>query len=83
VRRLRPLSDSVLDAIGNTPLVKLNKIPQSMGLKEVEVLVKMESLNPSGSLKDRIYREMITRAEEEGELREGMEILEVSTGTPG
>jgi len=83
VRRLRPLSDSVLDAIGNTPLVKLNKIPQSMGLEEVEVLVKMESLNPSGSLKDRIYREMITRAEEEGELREGMEILEVSTGNAG
>jgi cysteine synthase len=70
VRRLRPLSDSVLEAIGNAPLVKLNKIPRSMGLKEARVLVKMESLNPSGSLKDRIYREMINRAEEAGGLKE-------------
>ncbi|MEM0451261.1 MAG: cysteine synthase A [Nitrososphaerota archaeon] len=83
MRRLTQLSDSVLNAIGNTPLVRLNRIPRSMGLEDVEVLVKMESLNPSGSLKDRIYREMITRAEETGELREGMEILEVSTGNAG
>jgi cystathionine beta-synthase len=67
-----PLSDSALEAIGNAPLVKLNKIPQSMGLKEVEVLVKMESLKPSGSLKYMIYREMISRAEEAGGLKEGM-----------
>jgi cysteine synthase len=43
-----------------------------MGLKEVEVLVKMESLKPSGSLKYMIYREMISRAEEAGGLKEGM-----------
>ncbi len=83
MRRLRPLSDSVLEAVGNTPLVRLTKIPRFAGLEDVEVLVKMESLNPSGSLKDRIYREMIRRAEETGELREGMEILEVSTGNAG
>ncbi|MCS7095071.1 MAG: cysteine synthase family protein [Thaumarchaeota archaeon] len=76
--------DSILDAIGNTPLVKLQRIPRSVGLEEdLEVLVKLENLNPSGSLKDRIYREMLTKAIESGDLREGMEILEVSTGNAG
>lgn len=64
--------------------MKLKRVPNSLGLSEdVEVLVKLEYLNPSGSLKDRIYREMITRAIESGTLREGMEILEVSTGNAG
>jgi cysteine synthase A len=45
--------------------------------------VKLESFNPSGSLKDRIYKEMITNATETGELKPGMEILEASTGNAG
>lgn len=76
--------DSILDAIGNTPLVRLRRIPRSEGLgDDVDVLVKLENLNPSGSLKDRIYREMVSRAVESGELRDGMEIVEVSTGNAG
>ncbi|MCS6768951.1 MAG: cysteine synthase A [Candidatus Caldarchaeum sp.] len=74
--------DDVLDVIGGTPLLKLSKIPRQEGV-DAEIYAKLEFYNPTGSLKDRIYREMITKAVERGELRPGMEILEVSTGNAG
>ncbi|MEM1956428.1 MAG: PLP-dependent cysteine synthase family protein [Candidatus Caldarchaeum sp.] len=74
--------DDVLDVIGGTPLLKLSRIPREEGV-EAEVYAKLEFYNPTGSLKDRIYREMITKAVERGDLRPGMEILEVSTGNAG
>jgi len=74
--------EDILETIGNTPLLKLGKIPSQAGV-EAEIYVKLEFYNPSGSLKDRIYREMITKAIERGDLRPGMEILEVSTGNAG
>ncbi len=56
--------DNVLDLIGRTPLVKLNRMvdPSSMAT----VLVKMEQLNPAGSVKDRMAINMVRRAEEQG-----------------
>jgi len=68
--------------IGNTPMIKLNKIPVEEGVK-ADIWCKLEYYNPSGSLKDRPYREMILNAIRRGELKPGMEIIEVSTGNAG
>ena len=76
----RNIAGSLLEAIGRTPLVRLNRIAEGVGS---EILLKMEWFSPSGSLKDRIYHEMIARAEERGDLRPGMTILECSTGNAG
>jgi len=72
--------DSVLDLIGNTPLVKLRKVSDEGA---ADVFVKCEYFNPSGSLKDRIALEMIRGAEREGKLRPGYTIIEASTGNTG
>jgi cysteine synthase A len=74
------ISESVLALIGNTPLVKIKKPP---GNPTANVLVKLEYLNPSGSLKDRIALKMIDDAEDEGHLKPGYTILESSTGNTG
>ena len=72
--------NSILELIGNTPLVKLNKVVEP---DSADVLVKPEYLNPSGSLKDRIAVEMIRDAEEKGLLKPGYTIIEASTGNTG
>ena len=72
--------NSVLEAIGNTPLVKLNRV---ISEGQADVYVKAEYLNPSGSLKDRIALEMIRDAEEKGLLKPGFTIIEASTGNTG
>ncbi len=76
----KKIYDSVLELIGNTPMVRLNKIPAGL---PSEILVKLEYLNPSGSLKDRIAVEMIDGAAQRGELKPGMTIVESSTGNTG
>jgi cysteine synthase A len=74
------VSQSVLELIGNTPMLRLGKLPENI---KPNVLVKLEYLNPTGSLKDRIARKMIDDAEEKGFLRPGYSILESSTGNTG
>lgn len=69
--------DSIVDAIGRTPLVKLGNI--SKGLKAT-IWAKMEFMNPGGSIKDRIARYMIEKGEREGKLKPGDTILENSSG---
>ena len=71
---------TILDAIGRTPMVRLNRITADLG---PAIYVKIEWYGPSGSLKDRIYAHMFERAEERGELRAGMTVLECSTGNAG
>ncbi len=78
----KDVSDSLFENIGRTPLVRLGKIPKTEGIN-VDVLGKLEYINPTGSLKDRIYLEMITKAIETGDLQPGMEIVEASTGNAG
>jgi cysteine synthase A len=78
----RNVADSIFETIGRTPLVRLRNIPKSENVKS-NILVKLEYVNPTGSLKDRIYLEMITKAIERGDLKPGMEILEASTGNAG
>ncbi len=81
-QRTRKVLDGVFAAIGRTPLVRLTSIPKSRGIS-TDILVKVEFTNPTGSLKDRIYYEMITKAITRGDLKPGMAILEASTGNAG
>ena len=69
--------DSILDVIGNTPLVKLNRTTNNI---QSDVYAKLEFLNPMGSVKDRIAKYMIEKAEKEGKLHEGQIIIENSSG---
>jgi len=80
--RVSTVADDIFQTIGKTPLVNLRRIPKSEGVK-ARILVKLEHMNPTGSLKDRIYYEMITKAIQRGDLRPGIEILEASTGNAG
>jgi len=73
-------AESVLDLIGNTPLVRLRRVlPEDSPL----VLAKIEYLNPGGSVKDRIARRMVEAAEKSGELRPGGTIVEPTSGNTG
>lgn len=65
--------------IGNTPLVRLNKIPQSLGIK-AKVYVKPELFNAGGSVKDRIALRMIEEAEKSGRIRPGDTLIEPTSG---
>src|SRR5438445_1983871 len=71
---------TILDVIGNTPLLRLNKVSQ--GLKPV-ILAKLENLNPGGSVKDRIGVAMIEEAERKGLLKPGGTIVEPTSGNTG
>jgi cysteine synthase len=71
---------SVLQAIGNTPIVRLNKVvPPNCA----DVLVKLEFYNPTGSYKDRMALAMIEEAEKRGDLRPGMTVVEYTGGSTG
>ena len=71
-----------LGLIGNTPLVEVTNLEKDLGL-EATVLVKLEYLNPAGSVKDRIAKAMIEDAEEKGLLKEGSVIIEPTSGNTG
>jgi cysteine synthase A len=71
---------SILEQIGNTPLLKLNKVTEGL---DAEVFVKCEYLNPGGSIKDRMALGMIEAAERSGGLRPGGTIVDQSTGNTG
>jgi len=69
--------DSILDTIGNTPLVNISELSPN---PRVEVFMKLEGLNPGGSVKDRAAKAMIEEAEKDGSLSPGQRILESSSG---
>src|SRR5688572_27279563 len=74
------IADSALGLIGNTPLVRLSRI---LPAGSAEVLAKVESRNPGGSVKDRIALAMIEDAEQRGELKPGATIVEPTSGNTG
>lgn len=74
------LYPSILDTVGNTPLVKLNRIAEGLA---AEVYVKLEFFNPLSSVKDRIGKAMVEAAEAEGKLKPGMTIVEPTSGNTG
>jgi cysteine synthase len=71
---------SIVDAIGNTPLVELKRLSPKEG---VRIWAKLESYNPTGSVKDRVARSMIESAEEQGLLEPGQTVLEPTSGNTG
>ncbi|ORY42755.1 cystathionine beta-synthase [Rhizoclosmatium globosum] len=74
--------DSILDHIGGTPLVRINSISKSEGL-QCELVAKCEFFNAGGSVKDRIGKRMLERAEAEGIIRPGDTIIEPTSGNTG
>src|SRR6185295_6060527 len=75
-----PRSDSMLDAVGDTPLVRLRRVVPA---GSADVYVKLEYYSPTGSYKDRMARSMIENAERRGELRPGMTVVEWTGGSTG
>ncbi len=77
---MKQVYGSVLDLIGNTPIVRLNRVVHGV---QAEIYVKLEFLNPGGSVKDRIALHMVNGAEERGELKPGGTIVEATSGNTG
>ena len=72
--------ESLLDAIGNTPLVRLQRIPRHL---KPAIYAKLEFINPGGSVKDRIALRMLLQAEREGKIKPGGTIIECTSGNTG
>lgn len=77
-----PVAEDALDLIGNTPLIRLNKIPQSLGIK-AKVYAKVELFNAGGSIKDRIAKNMVLEAEKSGRIKPGYTLIEPTSGNTG
>ncbi len=75
-----PIYDTVLDAVGGTPLIRLHRVG---GPERARVLVKLEALNPGGSIKDRIGLALIRAAEQSGRLKPGGTVVEATAGNTG
>ena len=78
--REKKVGNTILDLIGNTPLVKINRLNPN---PNVTIYAKLEGDNPGGSIKDRIARRMIEQAETEGALTKGKTIIEATSGNTG
>lgn len=75
-----PIAQSMVDTVGNTPLIKLNKVTEGL---DAEICVKAEFFNPLFSVKDRIGKAMIEAAEKDGSLKPGGLIIEPTSGNTG
>ena len=76
------ISDTILDCIGQTPLVRINNITQKEHIK-CQILVKCEFFNAGGSIKDRIAKKMFEEAENQGIIKPGYTIIEPTSGNTG
>ena len=77
------ISESALELIGGTPILKLNGYSRKAGVTNATILAKLEYLNPAGSVKDRIALGMIEDAEKSGKLKPGATIIEPTSGNTG
>ena len=68
--------ESASELVGKTPLLKLNKYQESVGVKDASILAKLEYLNPAGSVKDRVALQMIEDLEESGQIKPGATLIE-------
>lgn len=80
VEKMVRLANSIADLVGNTPIVKLNRIVDE---NSADVYVKLEYMNPGSSVKDRIALSMIEAAEKDGKLKDGDTIIEPTSGNTG
>jgi cysteine synthase A len=74
------INNNVLETIGNTPLIRLNKLTEGLN---ANIIVKTESRNPGGSVKDRVSAAMIEEAEKQGILKPGATLIEPTSGNTG
>ncbi|HER54575.1 MAG TPA: PLP-dependent cysteine synthase family protein, partial [Candidatus Bathyarchaeota archaeon] len=74
------IANNILDCIGNTPLIRINHLNLSPNL---QLFLKLEKMNPGGSVKDRITKYMIESAEKSGKLKKGMTVIEPTSGNTG
>jgi cysteine synthase len=72
--------NSILECIGNTPMVRVNHLNPN---PKLEMFIKLEKFNPGGSVKDRITKYMIESAEKKGQLKKGMTVIEPTSGNTG
>jgi cysteine synthase A len=77
---MKKINYSILDSIGNTPLIRLNRFTKTLNCS---ILAKLESLNPGGSVKDRICLSMINEAEKQGLIQKNTLIIEPTSGNTG
>ena len=77
------ITESALELIGETPLLKADRYADKAGVKDATILAKLEYLNPAGSVKDRIALAMIEDAEKKGQLKPGSTIIEPTSGNTG
>ena len=81
MKNLTRISDTILDTIGDTPMVRINRITR--GVVKGTVVAKLETFNPGNSIKDRMAVRMIEDAEREGKLEPGGTIIEGTSGNTG
>ncbi len=74
------IADNILGTIGNTPMVRINHLNPNPNL---EIFIKLEKINPGGSVKDRVTKYMIENAEKKGKLKKGMTVIEPTSGNTG
>ncbi|MCD8215688.1 MAG: cysteine synthase A [Clostridiales bacterium] len=77
------IKENALELIGGTPILRASRYAKAAGIENVEILTKLEYLNPAGSVKDRIALAMIEDAEKKGVLKEGAVIIEPTSGNTG
>lgn len=77
------VKESVLELIGNTPLVKISRYAKKAGVENATILAKLEYFNPAGSVKDRVALSMVEEAEKAGILKPGATIIEPTSGNTG
>jgi cysteine synthase B len=80
IKRSADIKENILQSIGNTPLVRINKLNPN---RNATIYAKVEGFNPTGSIKDRIALSMVQQAEEEGKLIKGKTIIEPTSGNTG
>ena len=83
MRIMSDIKESASELIGGTPMLKLNNYQKKAGIKDTVILAKLEYLNMSGSVKDRIALSMVEEAEKKGELKPGATIIEPTSGNTG
>ena len=77
------IKESALELIGGTPLLRASRYGEQAGAGKADILVKLEYLNPAGSVKDRVALAMVEDAEKKGDLKPGATIIEPTSGNTG